>query len=100
MWIVHKLNTMIDECRAEENVLNFGMIDEAAAFWEASGLYAMAEELGPKFGHTQVDGMTFLNRQIVNRFINIRDLVTTPRIRATTQRCTICVFSPKRQWRT
>ena len=35
----------------------------------------MAEELGPKFGHAQEGGMTYLNRKIVNRFKNARDII-------------------------
>lgn len=35
----------------------------------------MAEELGPKFGHNQDGGMTFLNRKIVDRLKKARDII-------------------------
>ncbi len=38
-------------------------------------MYKMAEDLGPNFGHTQVDGMTLLNRKIVDRLKKARDIV-------------------------
>ena len=76
MWIVHKLNTMIDECKSSDNTLNMGLQDEAAALWEGGQLYALAEELGPKFGHAQDGGMTYLNRKIVNRLLKAKDIVS------------------------
>ena len=36
----------------------------------------MAEELGPKFGHAQDGGMTYLNRKIVDRFKNAQDIIS------------------------
>ena len=38
-------------------------------------MYQMAEELGGSFGHTQVSGMTVLNRMIVDRLKKARDIV-------------------------
>jgi len=76
MWIVHLLNTMIDECKEPVQSNNFGVLDEAAALWEGSLLYDMTEELGPKFGHSLDGGMTFLNRQIVNRLKQARDIIS------------------------
>ena len=35
----------------------------------------MAEDLGPKFGHSQDGGMTFLNREIVDRLKKARDVI-------------------------
>ena len=77
MWIVHKLNTMVDECQnPTKDLNNMGMIDEAAALWEGSQLFAMAESNGPLFGHSQVGGMTYLNRKIVDRFVKAQDIVS------------------------
>ena len=67
MWIVHKLLQAVKQCD-EDIPENYGAIDEAAALWESGMLFDMAEELGPKFGHEQINGMTYLNRQIVDRF--------------------------------
>jgi hypothetical protein len=67
MWIVHKLNEAVQQCDADIPE-NFGAIDEAASLWEGGLLFDMAEELGPKFGHIEMDGMTYLNRQIIDRF--------------------------------
>jgi len=36
----------------------------------------MAEELGPKFGHSQDGGMTYLNRKIVDRLVKARDIIS------------------------
>ncbi len=49
---------------------------QAAAFWEGGKLYAMAEELGPRFSHGQEGGMTFLNRKIVDRLKEARAIVS------------------------
>jgi len=76
MWIVHHLNTAVDECRSPNNDSNNGHIDEAAALWEGSQLFAMAQRLGPSFGHAQIDGFTYLNREIVSRFVKARDIVS------------------------
>ncbi len=67
MYIAHKLQLAVQQC--DEGVPeNYGAIDEAAALWESGLLFEMAEELGPKFGHEQMKGMTYLNRQIIDRF--------------------------------
>lgn len=67
MWIVHKLHGAVQQCDADIPE-NFGAIDEAASLWEGGLLFDMAEELGPKFGHKPMNGMTYLNRQIIDRF--------------------------------
>lgn len=74
MWIIHKLNDAISGCRDRSNDLD-GSIDEAAALWEGSQLFEMANTLGPSFGHSEIGGMSFLNRQIVDRFIKARNIV-------------------------
>ena len=66
MWIVHKLQLAVQQC--DEGVPeNYGAIDEAATLWESGLLFQMAENLGPRFGHQQMNGMTYLNRQIIDR---------------------------------
>ena len=67
MWIVHKLNVAVQQCDSDIPE-NYGAIDEAATLWEGGLLFDMTEELGPKFGHQQMNGMTYLNRQIIDRF--------------------------------
>lgn len=76
MWTVHKLNGAVDACRFTDPT-NFGALDEAAALWDGGGLFEMAEELGPKFGHDDIGGMSFLNRQIVDRLIKARNIIGT-----------------------
>jgi len=49
---------------------------QAAALWAGGLLYEMAEELGPKFGHSQDGGMTYLNRKIVDRLVKARDIIS------------------------
>ena len=67
MYIVHKLQRAVQQC--DEGIPeNYGALDEAATLWESGLLFEMAEELGPKFGHQQIHGMTYLNRQIIDRF--------------------------------
>jgi len=75
MWTVHKLNDAIVGCR-DAIQLN-GPLDEAAALWEGGLLFDMAEELGPKFGHENIDGMTFVNKQIVDRLNQARDIISS-----------------------
>ena len=57
-------------------VTDYGVLDEAAALWEGGQLFDMAEQLGPKFGHTQIGGMTSLNRQIVDRIKKAQDIIS------------------------
>lgn len=76
MWVVHKLNDAIEECRAGDSSA-YGSIDKAAAFWIGSVydddtgglLYELAETLGEQFSHKDADGeyMTTLNREIISR---------------------------------
>ena len=55
---------------------SFSRTLQAAALWEGGQLYAMAEELGPKFLHDQDGGMTYLNRRILDRLKKARDLTS------------------------
>ena len=67
MWIVYKLQLAVEQC--DEGIPeNYGAIDEAVTLWESGMLFDMAEDLGPRFGHKQMNGMTYLNRQIIDRF--------------------------------
>lgn len=71
MWVVHKLNDSIEECKVGDSS-EYGSIDNAAAFWiggvNGEGLlYELAEQLGEKFSHTETDYMTTLNREIISR---------------------------------
>lgn len=76
MWIVHKLNDSIEACKGNFEG-KYGVLDEAAALWEGGLLHEMAENLGPTFGHSQIDGMTFLNRQIVDRFNKAKGIISS-----------------------
>jgi hypothetical protein len=67
MWIVHKLYEALKQCDIDIPE-NYGAIDEAAALWEGGMLFDLTEELGPKFGQQRMNGMTYLNRQIIDRF--------------------------------
>ena len=72
MWVVHKLNDSVEECRVGDSSA-YGSIDKAAAFWigDANGkglLYELAEQLGERFSHKEADYMTTLNREIISRF--------------------------------
>ena len=69
MWIVHKLNEAVQECKAAEKTENYRPLDEAAALWESGLLFEMAEQLGPKFGHGTISDMIYLNRMIVDRLV-------------------------------
>eukprot|EP00804_Cyclotella_cryptica_P018112 CCRYP_005898-RB/>CCRYP_005898-RB protein AED:0.02 eAED:0.02 QI:1433/1/1/1/0.93/0.88/17/82/2547 len=74
MWVVHKLNQSIEECKAGDPE-KYGSIDEAAAVWignvsasdEGGLLYEMAEELGGYFSQKDGDYMTTLNSEIISR---------------------------------
>jgi len=77
MWIIHKLNAVVDDCKSNIIAMNSGLIDEVAALWEGSELLAMAEVLGPKFSQGQDGGMTYLNRKIVDRLIKARDIISS-----------------------
>lgn len=76
MWIIHKLNAVVDFCKSNKSAINSGLVDEAAALWEGSQLFAMAEELGPRFSHGQDGEMTYLNRKIVDRLKEARDITS------------------------
>lgn len=76
MWIAHKLNEAVQECKATEKTENYRPLDEAAALWESGLLFEMAEQLGPKFGHGNIDGMIYLNRMIVDRLVAGRDIIS------------------------
>ncbi|KAL7554731.1 hypothetical protein ACHAWF_018259 [Thalassiosira exigua] len=75
MWIVHKLNMAVGSCKMP-GPSSYGPLDEAAALWEGGLLFDLAETLGPKFGHEQIGGMTFLNRQIVDRYKSAQQIVS------------------------
>jgi hypothetical protein len=74
MWVVHKLNDSIEECRVGDSSL-YGSIDEAAAFWigSMSGdqmggvLYELAEMLEDQFSRKNNEYRTTLNREIMTR---------------------------------
>lgn len=74
MWVVHKLNQSIEECKAGDSD-KYGSIDEAAAVWignpsvtdEGGFLYELAEQLGPYFSQKDGDYMATLNREIISR---------------------------------
>jgi hypothetical protein len=74
MWVIHKLNDSIEECKAGDSS-QFGSIDKAAAFWIGSVsaddngglLYELAEQLGEQFSHKEGEYMTTLNREIISR---------------------------------
>ena len=75
MWIVHKLNESVQECKATRKTENYRPLDEAAALWESGLLFEMAEQLGPKFGHGNINEMIYLNRMIVDRLVAGRDII-------------------------
>lgn len=76
MWVVHKLNDAIEECK-EGDASKYGSIDKAAAFWigdtsannNGGLLYALAEQMGEQFSHKDAgdEYMTTLNREIISR---------------------------------
>ena len=74
MFVVHKLNDSIQECKVGD-ASKYGSIDEAAAFWIGSVseddkgglLYQLAEELGENFAHKNGEYMTKLNQSIISR---------------------------------
>lgn len=74
MWVVHKLNQSIEECKAGDPD-KYRSIDEAAAVWignvsdfdEGGLLYELAEQLGQYFSQKDGDNMTTLNREIISR---------------------------------
>jgi hypothetical protein len=74
MWVVHKLNDSIEECRTGD-ASTYGSTDKAAAFWigrvsdvdNGGLLYELAETLGEQFSHTDGESMTTLNREIISR---------------------------------
>lgn len=75
MWVVHKLNDAVEECKEGDSTM-YGSIDEAAAVWignplsvedEGGLLYELAEELGVHFSHDGGEYMTTLNREIISR---------------------------------
>lgn len=74
MWVVHKLNDSVEACKGTVT-RNYGVLDEAAVLWESGLLFEMAENLGPKFGHTAIDGMTVLNREIVDRLNKAQGII-------------------------
>jgi len=74
MWTVHKLNDAITACKDPVTPVT-GELDEAAALWDGGLLFDMAEQLGPKFGQVQVDSMTLLNRNIVDRLNKAQGII-------------------------
>ena len=60
MWVIHKLNDSIEECKAGDSS-QYESIDKAAAFWIGSVsaddnggiLYELAEQLGEHISHNE-----------------------------------------------